>query len=372
MDPDFTPQPAPDGAAPAAAPSVAETPAGASGGDGTAAAAAAVLPGTGEPHATPVAEPPVDAALGPGPPSADDGVAPAAAAATPDAPAAAPQPPELAPAECAARLAELFPALFAGPPKPIKLRIHVDVQQRAAGVFTRRTLSVFLHRHTTSTAYLKALVDSPQRLDLDGQAAGPISDEHRDAARAELERRRALADQRRAAQREQQRQAQRKERAAGPAKERPQPPGARPPGAPHTKPNSAGAANRPRPRRAHDRVPQPTGLPAEAAPRREDPGGDPARLERARLLRAWETSTLSRANFLALKRMTEADFDAQIALARQEAAAWRAAAARAEPPGAKPPAAARERAGGAAADGAERPAPPQREPGPGRGPQRRK
>jgi hypothetical protein len=48
-------------------------------------------------------------------------------------------------------------------------------------------------------------------------------------------------------------------------------------------------------------------------------------------LRAFETSTLSKANFCALKRMTEADLDAALAQARQERGAAAAANARSRP-----------------------------------------
>lgn len=47
---------------------------------------------------------------------------------------------------------------------------------------------------------------------------------------------------------------------------------------------------------------------------------DPARRERALLLRAFEGSTLTKANFCALKRLTVADLDAQLDLARAERA----------------------------------------------------
>jgi ProP effector len=47
---------------------------------------------------------------------------------------------------------------------------------------------------------------------------------------------------------------------------------------------------------------------------------DPARRERALLLHAFESSPLSKANFCALKRMAEAELDAQLALARAERA----------------------------------------------------
>jgi sRNA-binding protein len=113
-------------------------------------------------------------------------------------PPAAPAPNAAPAADCAEQLRRLFPALFDGPPKPIKLRIQADIQQRAPGTFARKALSAFLHRHTGSTAYLNALVRAEQRLDLDGRPAGEISDEHRQAARDELARRRASHEARRA------------------------------------------------------------------------------------------------------------------------------------------------------------------------------
>lgn len=180
-----------------------------------------------------------------------------------DDPAVAPaDAPELSPAACAARLAELFPALFgAGRALPVKLRIHADIQQRAPGVFTRKSLSPVLHRHTSSTAYLKALVNSPCRYDLDGAPAGEIDDEHRQAAAAELERRRAIVEARRAAERA----------AAAEARRR------------------------------------------EQAERRQREGAEEAaRRDRAALLRAYETSTLTRANFCALKGIPEAELDARL------------------------------------------------------------
>jgi hypothetical protein len=45
---------------------------------------------------------------------------------------------------------------------------------------------------------------------------------------------------------------------------------------------------------------------------------DPARRERALLLRTYEASSLTKANFCVLKRITEVELDAQLALARQE------------------------------------------------------
>ena len=187
---------------------------------------------------------------------------------------AAPPIAELTPAACAAQLAELFPAVFTpGRAKPLKLRIQADIQSRAPGVFTRKTLSAFLHRHTTSTAYLKALVNAPQRIDLDGAPAGEVAEEHRAAAGVELERRRALHDARRAAEREAQRYAQR--------------------------------AAHEQARREHDEA------------RRAQAAEEQARRESDGLLRAYESSTLTRANFCALKGIVEADLEALLAQARQ-------------------------------------------------------
>ncbi len=170
----------------------------------------------------------------------------------------------MSPAECAARLAALFPALFAQPqPLPLKLRIQADLQQRAPGVFPRRSLSVFLQRYTTGTAYLKALVARGQRFDLDGQPAGEVADEHRDAAVAELARRRAQHEQRRAAERQAQRAAEEEARRGAQAEHQ-------------------------------------------------------ARQARAAVLRAFDTTTLTRANFCALKQIPEAQLDALLAQARLE------------------------------------------------------
>lgn len=45
---------------------------------------------------------------------------------------------------------------------------------------------------------------------------------------------------------------------------------------------------------------------------------DPAMRERALLLRSFESSPLSKANFCALKRLSEAELDAQLDQARAE------------------------------------------------------
>jgi sRNA-binding protein len=174
--------------------------------------------------------------------------------------------PELSPAACAARLAELFPALFGpGGPRPLKLRIQADIQQRAPGQFTKKTLSIFLHRYTTGTPYLIALTKAATRFDLDGKPAGELAAEHREAAVAELARRRSVHEARRAAE---------------------------------------NAARRE----------------AETQARQQHAEQAEARRERAALLRAFETTTLTPANFCALKGIAEADLQAALAQARQERA----------------------------------------------------
>ncbi len=252
------------------------------------------LPGTddAQPVASAAAEAevqaPADAATDAGSPAGAEGMADsetagegdadtqagAEAGAEVEAPAkagGAPAPADLSPAQCSARLAALFPALFnLQQPKPLKLRIQADIQARAPGVFTRKSLSAFLHRYTTGTPYVLALTREAQRYDLDGQPAGELAAEHQEAAVTELARRRAIVETRRAAE-----QAARRE--------------------------------------------------AEAAARQQRDADQQGRRERALLLRAFETSTLTRANFCALKGLADADLDGLLAQARQEAAerpAW--------------------------------------------------
>ena len=171
--------------------------------------------------------------------------------ATPDATLGAPTSrPEPSVADTARLLAEHFPALFgAGVIKPIKLRIQADIHQRAPGVFTKKALSIFLQRHTTGTAYLRALVAAgATRIDLDGQPVGEITAEHRDAAGVELERRRAIVEAKKHAGREAARASRHDARALRPPRP-PQPGVQRGPG----RPDDAGSGT---PRRPHKPLPE--------------------------------------------------------------------------------------------------------------------
>ncbi len=303
--------------------------------------------------------------------------------------ATTPARPEPSLADTTRLLGEQFPALFgAGVVKPVKLRIQADIQQRAPGVFTKKALSLFLHRHTTGSAYLRALLAAETRFDLDGQPAGEIAPEHKEAARGEVERRRAIVEAKKEAGRAAARAAREAARpprapqdASAPGADgAPRPPrgdrpprGPRPggPGAPagaerpprpegdRRPPRPEGQAGRPdraprpdrpgrpdRPDRPFgaqrpERGPRPDGAPRGDRPARADrpprddraprPEAAPAvpltpeqaaeaeaRRQRAQLLRAFEQSPLSKANFGALKGLSEAALDTLLAQARAD------------------------------------------------------
>lgn len=122
------------------------------------------------------------------------------ASASQDAPASQGAP-AMGVAACAALLRQHFPALFGGKPRPLKLRIQADIQQRQPGVFPKQVLSAFLRRYTASDAYLKAMTTEAHRYDLDGQPAGEVTEEHREVARQSLAQRRSRDDARRAQER---------------------------------------------------------------------------------------------------------------------------------------------------------------------------
>ncbi len=279
-------------------------------------------------------------------------------------------------ADSARLLAKHFPALFgAGLIKPIKLRIQSDIHQRAPGVFTKKALSMFLQRYTTATAYLRALVaEGATRIDLDGHPVGEIAAEHRDAAGLELERRRAIVEAKKLAGREAMRASRHDTRPQQPPRpplpsqqaavshpvsqasgERPATGGARPvqlgssdrpdPSPRQSQPSQALRRSRP-PQPGVQRGPGRPGDGGSGAPRRpqkplpernparaqvQEPVNAPAspltpeqvaqaeaRHQRALLLRSFEQSPLSKANFGALKGLSEAALDALLTLARQE------------------------------------------------------
>lgn len=291
------------------------------------------------------------------------------------APTASVRPPEMSPAACSDLLKQHFPALFASGAKPLKLRIQTDIQQRAPGVFTKGALSAFFRRYTGSTGYLIALSKAEQRFDLDGQPAGELSEEHRQLAREELTRRRQLTREReqlaRVAQRAQQPPATEGSAEAGPEgapdsrpertdrpsrpprlrPDRPQQRGAPGPGRPpQQRPERAARPDRPeRPAAGRGPGPRPEHRPAQrAAPATDRAAVDTdratrpaestprpaaptlsaeslaalqARQARHALLRDFDRTPLTLANFCALKGLKPEALAPMLELARKEAAA---------------------------------------------------
>ena len=199
----------------------------------------------------------------------------------------------MSPAACSAQLKQLFPALFTGVAKPLKLRIQADIQARAPGLFTKQLLSVVLRRYTGSHSYLVALTQATQRFDLDGAPAGELSAEHKQAAMDELTLRRTTQrDAQRDAQREAQREAQKEAQKDNQRKQQVDQ------------------------RQEHqDRQAQHAQQALEEQKRRN----------RATLLRDFENTTLTPANFSVLKGITVEAMEGYLATARQEAQALRAA-----------------------------------------------
>ena len=156
-------------------------------------APASDVPHAGEPAVAPAADEPAKEETAAQETATQEAASPAQGAGARDAGMSA--------AECATLLRQHFPALFGGKPRPLKLRIQADIQQRAPGLFPKQALGAFLRRYTSSDAYLRAMTQETHRYDLDGQPAGEISAEHKEVARQALAQRRAREDARRAQER---------------------------------------------------------------------------------------------------------------------------------------------------------------------------
>lgn len=186
--------------------------------------------------------------------------------------------PAMSPAACALLLKQHFPALFTGMAKPLKLRIQADIQARVPGLVTKQLLSVVLRRYTGSHSYLVALTQATHRFDLDGATAGELSAEHKQAAIDELLLRRTA-----------QREAHRSQRQSQSDQQK-----------------------------DAQRISQRD----EAASRALE---QQKRYNRATLLRDFENTTLTPANFSALKGITVEAMAGYLATAREEALALRVA-----------------------------------------------
>jgi ProP effector len=81
------------------------------------------------------------------------------------------------------RLCQAFPVFKDA--QPLAIGIHKSVRARLPDI-NAAELRTALQRHTASTRYLKALANSSQRFDLDGQPAGEVTQEQRDLAAQSL------------------------------------------------------------------------------------------------------------------------------------------------------------------------------------------
>ncbi|MDP2824821.1 MAG: ProQ/FINO family protein [Sulfuritalea sp.] len=105
--------------------------------------------------------------------------------------------------------------------RPLALGIHKAIMERMPEVDTAQ-LRLAMRIHTASTRYLKTLLATRERFDLDGNPAGEVTEEQREVASTTLrERFRKVADRRKAeeqalkeAQREQEAQQKRQEKLA--------------------------------------------------------------------------------------------------------------------------------------------------------------
>jgi len=82
--------------------------------------------------------------------------------------------------------------------QPLAIGVNQQLLQRCPEI-DAKLLKTALFRHTHSVRYLKAMEKAQHRLDLDGNAAGEVTEEHRQHASQTLkERFKAQADQRKA------------------------------------------------------------------------------------------------------------------------------------------------------------------------------
>lgn len=85
---------------------------------------------------------------------------------------------------------------------PLAIGIHKTILERLPEL-TKVQVSKALRIHTTSTRYLKAMAKAEQRLDLDGNPAGEVTAEQREAAAKLVKERINRANERKKAEEEQ-------------------------------------------------------------------------------------------------------------------------------------------------------------------------
>jgi ProP effector len=93
-----------------------------------------------------------------------------------------------------ALLAELYPKCFSvyeGRRRPLKLKIHLDIQAALDGAVTPAELSRALGAYCANSAYLHSSREGAPRIDLDGNPAGVVTAEEAQGAKARLAARKA-------------------------------------------------------------------------------------------------------------------------------------------------------------------------------------
>jgi ProP effector len=89
----------------------------------------------------------------------------------------------------AAILAEWFPQAFVAekhrPHRPLKIGVHLDLQQRCPAL-TGIERRIVLQNYASRVLYLQSLVAGASRVDLDGAPAGTVTAEEANRAAAQL------------------------------------------------------------------------------------------------------------------------------------------------------------------------------------------
>jgi len=96
--------------------------------------------------------------------------------------------------------------------RPLALGIHKAVKARMPELDAAQ-LRIAMRIHTSSTRYLKALLATRERFDLDGNPAGEVTDEQREVANTTLRERFKKAADRRKAEEQARKEAQRQQEA---------------------------------------------------------------------------------------------------------------------------------------------------------------
>ena len=90
-----------------------------------------------------------------------------------------------------ARLAELFPACFGKPERPLKVGIAQDIMARQPDLDVH-AIRVALAAYCSKASYLAVIVEGAVRIDLDGNAAGTVDAGQAGYARKQLAKKRRL------------------------------------------------------------------------------------------------------------------------------------------------------------------------------------